>query len=162
MPELPEVEVSARIAHRALESKEITHVRLTPCKVFRLPRANYLKKGTRLPSGTTLVTEVDELKEKLIGAQAQTFLTSRHGKLMAFHLLTTDQSVLTLFSRLGMTGKYVREPIDDVMQSSERSGVKLEIITRPISSQTDDLERLIFINTRMFLFFARNCRQQLT
>ena len=155
MPELPEVEVSARVARRALESREVIDVDLTPCKLFRLPRARYLNGDATLPAGAKLLIEVDDLKEHLIGAQAYGVLTSRHGKLMAFHLLTQDQRALTIFSRLGMTGKYVRESITSTSRSpasrsSERSGVKLTLVTRPISGQRDTPERLVFINTRMF------------
>ena len=155
MPELPEVEVSARVARRALESREVIDADLTPCKLFRLPRTRYLNGDTTLPTGSKLITEIDDLKGHLIGAQAYGVLTSRHGKLMAFHLLTQDQRALTIFSRLGMTGKYVRESIkstsrSSASQSSERSGVKLTLITRLTSSQRDETERLVFINTRMF------------
>lgn len=150
MPELPEVEVSARVAGRALDSREVIRAELVPCKVFRLPRARYLSEAVQLPSGAMLLTEVDALQEALEGSRPQSLVTTRHGKLMAFHLLTHDQRALTLFSRLGMTGKYVRVPVDDVSQPHGRSGVKLDLLTRSSSPKTNSLQRLLFINTRMF------------
>lgn len=154
MPELPEVEISARVAGRGASGREVTQVEVTPCKLFRFPRKagldEQIERLAELGIDAEVVADPQALTDHLNGARALggAATTSRYGKLMALNFRTADDRMLTLFSRLGMTGKWVRAKLRSAADPIERAGVKLALTMQ--ASDDRGLERLLFINTRMF------------
>jgi DNA-formamidopyrimidine glycosylase len=142
MPELPEVEISAQIAARALKGKYISKVSLVPCKLFRLPK---LEVSLR-PIDQSWVSDSQDLVHLLHGAKAVAPYTLRYGKLMACLFQTQDGRGFCLFARLGMTGKF----ISSLTQAAQRPGLKLSVELSPRRETTGVGSRLDFINTRMF------------
>lgn len=155
MPELPEVAVSARIAATALTGRVIREVVIKPCKLFRPPRSHVLDRS--LNSDHTLISDPEELQSALTGARGALPSFLRVGKLMAHGLTTREGKALTLFARLGMTGKYVSAPI----YSEARQGAKLTLLLSEDKSLTPS-RKLEHINTRMFGQIWAKCSDVLT
>lgn len=142
MPELPEVATSARVAAAALSGREVCEVQLTPCKLFRPPRP---KEPALAPRGAQLVCDALALQSLLLGARGGAPGAMRVGKLMANALTTRDGRALTLFARLGMTGKY----ISATPESEMRAGTKLRLTLADLGGERPT-RALEHINTRMF------------
>jgi formamidopyrimidine-DNA glycosylase len=87
MPELPEVEMAARNLRRWLAKKTIVAARIPPSRILR---------GASPP----------EMEQRLTGARVERI--ERRGKWLRLTLSTG-----TLWSHLGMTGKWVRRAPDD-------------------------------------------------
>lgn len=141
MPELPEVEQSARVASRALKGRVIREARLTHCKLFRVPRRSSLDSMATQP--TEQIADPNRLQQLLVGARPIVPFTLRHGKLMALLLQSSEGGALCLFARLGMTGKFVSRAPQDPERPSCKMGLTL------VDSSGDALY-LDFLNTRMF------------
>lgn len=161
MPELPEVEINARIAARAIAESVVTRAELIPCKLFRAPRAQYLIPDEPDSLGSpdspryerpALIIDPAELTHALTGARAAPRCVSRVGKLMALHWQTMDGSALTLFMRLGMTGQIYAQAQRGAPGAGPRRGVKLTLELESESEPESKLNSrvLYFINTRMF------------
>jgi|GEM_PF-248885 len=152
MPELPEVATSARVAATALAGRVVHEVTLTPCKLFRPPRAH----SPLSSSDAQRVYDPASLRELLLGARGGQPGVMRVGKLMANGLTTRDGRALTLFARLGMTGKYV----SSAPSSEPRVGVKLSLSLAD-EGRAGLTRRLEHINTRMFGQLWARCSERL-
>jgi len=150
MPELPEVEVSARVAAAALTGRVVQSVELTDCKLFRPPSS----RGR--PVSEAALWEPQALSALLLGARGSPVGSLRVGKLMASCLTSAEGRALTLFARLGMTGKYVSAHAEAPL----RAGVKLSLSLSDREGEPAVI-RLDHINMRMFGQLWARCSEPL-
>ncbi|MAD61203.1 MAG: hypothetical protein CMH49_06810 [Myxococcales bacterium] len=149
MPELPEVEVSARIAGSALKDSHIQNLLLKDCKLFRPPQQSTLQSQVDTEHSSfnqEVFWQHGDLSSLLSDALPLAPYTFRHGKLMACLFQAQDARVFCLFARLGMTGKFVRRSVDSALHKSTKLSLSL---VKHSADPTTDL-RLDFLNTRMF------------
>lgn len=159
MPELPEVEVSARIVRSTLKSGRIEHIYIKDSKLFRPPKSTHLQY--QVDTGLnqfeqSFIWETKDLLALLNGAQPIAPYTLRLGKLMACLFQTKDQRVLCLFARLGMTGKFVKRSAN----TEPHKSTKLSFTVVKNSRRGKEKLRLDFLNTRMFGHIWAQCSSQ--
>ena len=149
MPELPEVEVSARIAGSALKDSHIKKILLKECKLFRPPQLSTLQSQVDTKHSSfdqEFFWQHEDLSSLLSDARPLAPYTFRHGKLMACLFQAQDDRVFCLFARLGMTGKFVQRSDDSALHKSCK--LSLSLVKYSVDPHTQ--LRLDFLNTRMF------------
>mgnify|MGYP000153260848 CR=1 FL=1 len=153
MPELPEVEVSARIAASALKNSQIEAIVIKDCKLFRPPNLTTINTDVPTQSGTIkqdFYWQSGDLLALFNHARPLAPYTLRLGKLMASLFEAKDGRVFCLFARLGMTGKFVQTSHETLPHKSMKLSLSLaKNLTETVTKGSPKL-RLDFLNTRMF------------